>query len=157
MTGFFSDLTSQNQKMFILALAEIKTASRQLADSIEGYSQGIHSNLTSIEVKVGDFTEAVTNRLNTTTFPDDYFAKHLQAPLSQLTESASTLASEVKQVSTEVGKSSVVLSGALKKIRDKAAAKAKNDMISLSAVVRILLIDYAEDKIRIIFDFEISP
>ncbi|EKD93370.1 MAG: hypothetical protein ACD_28C00161G0003 [uncultured bacterium] len=36
-----------------------------------------------------------------------------------------------------------------KKIRDKAAAKAKNDMISLSAVVRILLIDYAEDKIRI--------
>ena len=122
LTGFFSDLTSQNQKMFILALAEIKTASRQLADSIEGYSQGIHSNLTSIEVKVGDFTEAVTNRLNTTTFPDDYFAKHLQAPLSQLTESASTLASEVKQVSTEVGKSSVVLSGALKKIRDKANA-----------------------------------
>lgn len=36
-----------------------------------------------------------------------------------------------------------------KKIRDKAAAKAKHDMISLSAVVRILLIDYAEDKIRI--------
>lgn len=36
-----------------------------------------------------------------------------------------------------------------KMIRDKAAQKAKEDMLSFSSVVRILLLDYASGKIRI--------
>ncbi|HCW32046.1 MAG: hypothetical protein UT55_C0020G0002 [Candidatus Peregrinibacteria bacterium GW2011_GWE2_39_6] len=36
-----------------------------------------------------------------------------------------------------------------KTIRDRAAKKAKADMISFSAVVRVLLIDYANGRIRI--------
>ncbi len=36
-----------------------------------------------------------------------------------------------------------------KMIRDKAASKAKEDMLSFSSVVRILLLDYASGKIRI--------
>jgi hypothetical protein len=36
-----------------------------------------------------------------------------------------------------------------KDIRDKAAQKAKTDRISVSAVVRILLLDYADGKIQI--------
>jgi hypothetical protein len=36
-----------------------------------------------------------------------------------------------------------------KSIRDQAASKAKEDMISFSSVVRILLRDYATGKIRI--------
>lgn len=122
LTDFFVDLTAQNQKAFTLALADVKTASRHLADSVDGYSQGMRSNLNSIEAKVSAFAEAVTDRLKTTTFPDDYFAKHLEAPLGLLTESASELAGGVKQATAEVGQSSVVLSGALKKLREKANA-----------------------------------
>lgn len=36
-----------------------------------------------------------------------------------------------------------------KMIRDKAAQRAKEDMLSFSSVVRILLLDYASGKIRI--------
>lgn len=122
LTGFFSELTTQNQKAFTLALGEVKTASRHLADSVDGYSQGMRSNLSSIEAKVGAFADAVTTRLKTTTFPDDYFARHLETPLSLLTETASELAGGVKKASTEVGQSTIVLSGALKKLRDKATA-----------------------------------
>ncbi|KKP36237.1 hypothetical protein A2483_01595 [Candidatus Peregrinibacteria bacterium RIFOXYC2_FULL_33_13] len=36
-----------------------------------------------------------------------------------------------------------------KKIRDKAARKAQDDQLSVSAVIRILLNDYADGKIQI--------
>lgn len=36
-----------------------------------------------------------------------------------------------------------------KEIRDKAAKKAQNDKLSVSAVIRILLTDYADGKIQI--------
>lgn len=122
LTEFFTDLTAQNQKAFTLALSEVKVASRHLADSVDGYSNGMRANLASIEAKVGVFTESVTNRLKTTTFPDDYFAKHLEIPLGMLTESAGELAGGVKKASAEVGQSTIVLTGALKKLRDKANA-----------------------------------
>ena len=48
----------------------------------------MRSNLGSIEAKVVAFSEAVTDRLKTTTFPDDYFAKHLEHPLGQLKSAA---------------------------------------------------------------------
>lgn len=122
LTGFFSDLTSRNQEAFTQALSEVKTASQRLSDSVDGYSNGMRSNLGSIESKVGAFTEAITDRLKTTTFPDDYFAKHLQSPLGQLKECADFLALGVKTATEEVSESTVVLSGALTKLRDKANA-----------------------------------
>lgn len=122
LTGFFTDLTNRNQEAFAQALGEVKTASLRLSESVDGYSQGMRANLGSIEAKVTAFTSAVTDRLKTTTFPDDYFAKHLDAPLTQLKESANVLAGGVKMASAEVSESSVVLSGALKKLRQKANA-----------------------------------
>lgn len=122
LTGFFSQLTQQNQESFVSALAEVKTASQRLSESVNGYSNGMRINLLSVEAKVGAFTDAVTNRLKTTTFPDDYFAKHLDAPLTQLKDSAMILAGGVKIASDEVNESSTVLTKALKKMRDKANA-----------------------------------
>lgn len=122
LTDFFIDLANRNKEAFTHALAEVKTASQRLSDSVDGYSQGMQANLTSIETKVGAFTEAVTSRLRTTTFPDDYFSKHLDGPLSQMKESANVLAGGVKIASAEVSESSVVLSKALNKLRDKATA-----------------------------------
>lgn len=135
LTGFFTDLTTQNKKAFALALADVKTASRNISDSVDGYSNGMRANLTSIEAKVSAFTEAVTDRLKSTTFPDDYFAKRLEAPLNYLTESTNVLATGVKLVSAEVSQSSVDISGALKKLRVK--AKATED--SLDTVLKLTM------------------
>lgn len=133
LTGFFTELVARNQETFTHALAEVKSASLRLSDSVDGYSQGMRANLTSIEAKVGAFTEAVTDRLKTTTFPDDYFSRNLATPLIQLQNAANDISGTIRQASTEVGESSVVLSGALKKLRDKAKA---TDM-SLDTVLKL--------------------
>jgi len=99
---FFADLTTRNQEAFTLALVEVKSASSRLADSVDGYSLGMRSNLTSIEAKVVVFTEAITERLRTTSFPDDYFAKQLAAPLSQLKDAAEDVSKSVRKASAEV-------------------------------------------------------
>lgn len=122
LTSFFTDLTNKNQEAFTSALAEVKSASQRLAESVDGYSLGVRANLGSIEAKVGAFTDAVTERLKTTTFPDDYFAEHLSSPLSQLKESSAALATGIKGSLQEVTESTTVLSSALKKLRDKAGA-----------------------------------
>ena len=122
LTAFFGDLTTGNQQAFSEALSEVKTASHRLSDSVDGYSLAMRSNLASIEAKVTAFAQAVTDRLQATTFPDDYFARHMEAPLLQLHESAGALASGVKAVSQEVVESSVAVSDSLKKLRTKAKA-----------------------------------
>ena len=148
LAEFFKDLTAENQKAFKLALAEVKTASRHLADSVDGYAQGMRSNLSSIEAKVGAFTEAVTDRLKTTTFPDDYFAKHLAAPLGMLTESAIELTGSVKNASSEVSQSSVVLTGALKKLRDKAnATEGSLDTVLMLTKQQQAILDSSEGQL----------
>jgi hypothetical protein len=133
LISFFAELTTQNQVAFTSALAEVKTASGQLAEAVDNYSQGMRSNLTSIEVKVGVFTEAVMSRLKTTTFPDDYFAKHLESPLGRLIDGTKGLAREVELVSSGVNQSSLILTDTLKQIRDK--ANATED--SLDTVLRL--------------------
>jgi hypothetical protein len=120
LTDFFAELTTRNQEAFTNALAEVRAASVRLTNSVDGYSKGMQANLASIEGKVVAFTAAVTDRLRTTTFPDDYFAKNLAGPLTQLQSAAGGISETITRVSAEVGQSSVVLSGALKKLRDKA-------------------------------------
>ncbi|AJG25004.1 hypothetical protein [Cupriavidus basilensis] len=122
LTAFFADLTTRNQNAFMQALGGVKAASQRLSDSVDGYSQGMRANLASIEAKVGAFTDAVTDRLKTTTFPDDYFAQHLSDPLAQLKASSTALAGGIKASFHEVNESTVVLSAALKKLKDKAGA-----------------------------------
>lgn len=122
LTEFFTDLTGRNQEAFTQALDEVKSASLRLSTSVDGYSLGMQSNLASIESKVGAFAEAVTDRLKTTTFPDDYFVKNLSAPLELLTNAATTVSKEVLQASQEVTASTVVLGNALKSLKGKATA-----------------------------------
>ncbi len=122
LTVFFADLTTRNQEAFTEALTEVRAASVRLTQSVDGYAHGMRANLTSIEEKVGVFAEAVTTRLRTTTFPDDYFSKNLAGPLAQLQGAASEISGAVNRVSTDVNLSSAVLAGALKKLRDKSGA-----------------------------------
>jgi hypothetical protein len=122
LNGFFADLTANNQKTLVQALGEVKAASQRLSDSVDGYSEGMRANLASIETKVGAFADAVTDRLKTTTFPDDYFAQHLKDPLAQLQTSSTALAGGINASLREVNDSTVVLSEALKKLKAKAGA-----------------------------------
>jgi len=133
LTGFFEELVNKNQEAFTKALDEVKSASLRLSDSVDGYSQGMQTNLGSIEVKVTAFANSVTERLKTTTFPDDYFAKHLATPLDQLKKAAENISVNMLQTSEEVAKSTVVLSGALKNLKTKATATEN----SLETVLRI--------------------
>lgn len=133
LTDFFGELTNRNQKAFTEALAEVRGASVRLANSVDVYSKGMQTNLASIEQRVGAFTDAVTDRLRTTTFPDEYFSKNLAGPLTQLQGAAAEISGTVVRASTEVGESTVALSGALKKLRAKAGAAAD----SLDTVLRL--------------------
>ena len=133
LTGFFAELTTRNQEAFTEALAEVRGASVRLANSVDGYSKGMRTNLTSIEEKVVAFTDAVTDRLKTTTFPDDYFAKNLAEPLTLLQSAATSVSGAVARSSTEITHSTTVLSAALKKLRDKAGAAED----SLDTVLRL--------------------
>ena len=133
LATFFADLTSRNQHVSAQSLAEVETAGKRLSGYVDDYSLGVRANLTSIEAKVVAFTEAVTNRLKTTTFPDDFFAKHLNAPLAQMKDSADVLASGVKVASSEVIHASGILAVALQTLHRKASAAEG----SLDAVLKL--------------------
>jgi len=151
LTEFFIDLTARNQQAFTEALSEVKTASLRLSDSVDDYSEGMRTNLMSVENKVTAFTEAIVDRLKTTTFPDEYFAKHLEAPLVQLTDSAKVVSGSVKMVASEVDESSAVLSEAFKNLR----AKAKYTGDSLDKVINLTgqqqsVLDTAQEQLTVL-------
>lgn len=133
LTDFFADLTIKNQEAFTSAIAEVRSASERLAEAVGAYSLGMRANLTSIESRVGVFADAVTDRLKTTVFPDEYFAEHLKGPLAQLKESATAIASGIKASQQEVKKSTTVLSTALKKLQEKTVATE----VSLDTVLKL--------------------
>ena len=151
LADFFVDLTDRNQKAFTLALEEVKTASLRLSNSVDDYSLGMRENLTSIEAKVTVFTEAISDRLRTTIFPDEYFAKHLEAPLAQLTTSTNAVSGSIKTVASEVNDSSEVLTGALKKLRSKSKSTegALDKVINLTAQQQTVL-DTAEGQVTVL-------
>ncbi|PWF49428.1 hypothetical protein C7C56_006605 [Massilia glaciei] len=122
LNEFFVQLSDRNQEACTLTLAEVRNVSRKLSDSVDAYAGGMQKNLASIETKVGAFTDAVTTRLQNTTFPDDYFAQHLQGPMASLKQSAQQLAGGVRQTSDEVSDSALVLTNALNMLRQKAGA-----------------------------------
>jgi hypothetical protein len=116
LTEFFIDLSEKNQTSFTEALNEVKKATVRLSDSVETYSSGMGSNISSIEEKITAFTNAVSNRLKTTTFPDDFFANKLSLPLEELINGASNMSESIKHVVREVDDSAVKIATTLNKI-----------------------------------------
>lgn len=148
LSGFFEDLTVRNQEAFTQALEEVKTASLKLSSSVDSYSNGMRANLSSIEAKVTNFTDAISNRLKTTTFPDDYFSGQLEAPLAQLTSSAKAVSDNVKTVASEVKSSSSTLSSALKALDRKAnAAEGSLDKVLQLTVQQHAVLEAAQGQI----------
>lgn len=107
---------------FTSALDDVKNASVRLSRSVDEYSTGMGENLAGVEAKVVGFGDAVTARLRTTTFPDDYFAKQLEAPLGQLQEATGEVTKTFRHAASEVSESSAVLSKAQNKLRQKTSS-----------------------------------
>lgn len=122
LTGFFTELTTQNREVLAKALDEVGGASSRLSASVDEYAKSMNAHLGSIETRVTAFAAAVTARLQNTTFPDDYFAKRLAAPLEQLELAASEVVRRVSGAGEEMSKSASVLSGSLHVVMEKSGA-----------------------------------
>ena len=141
LSGFYGQVIEENRGTFIELLEEVRGATSQVAESVNTYSSGMAGHLKSIEHKVTDFADAVSSRLANTTFPDDYFDRHLQAPLDQLKAESSKLGDNVHTVAGLVQESSTSLAAVLKQIKTKTrkTEDAMDAMVQLSEQHRALL------------------
>ena len=121
LTTLFEHLAKENTKAIIQGLADIKVASDHLAQSMAGYSASMKGNLVGIENKVTEFANAVTTRMATTTFPDDYFAKRLEAPLGKLAGSAINISTQVDAASGEMVGAVTSMQNAIGTLRARSA------------------------------------
>lgn len=120
LAAFFADLTERHQAAGSRTFDEIDAASRRLSETVDGYTQGIQKHLTNVEAGVTAFTDAIAERLKTTTFPDDYFVRHLEAPLIRLKQSTGIVSENIETAAATVGESTAVFSDALTTLRKKA-------------------------------------
>jgi hypothetical protein len=141
LAQFYAELNEENRAEFQEMLAEVKTATGRLAASVEKYSSGMNGHLESIEHRVTEFADAVSTRLQNTTFPDDYFAAQLSEPLNLLKAEAGVLGESVRGVSDQVKASSSTLGEVLKTIstKTKKTQGAMDAIVDLSERHHVLL------------------
>jgi len=138
---FYVRVNDENRAAFKEMIKEVRGATARLAVSVDAYSGGMKGHLQSIEDKVTQFADVVTARLQNTTFPDDYFAKQLQAPLDQLKLEATRLGESVRSVSGQVIESSTTIGTTLETIdgKTKKAEEAMSAVVDLAEQQRTLL------------------
>jgi hypothetical protein len=133
MERVFVELNERNQQAVTQALSEVSAASRRMSQSVDGYAENMKSNLQALGNKVDAFGDAVTRRLQTTTFPDDYFASQLAAPLEQLKAASSKVSEQVQSSASAATEAASVLTAAIRKLKMKATQAEE----SLDTVVRL--------------------
>ncbi len=130
---FYKQVAQNNQNASEEMLLEVKRATANLAEAVTTYSGGMQGHLRSIETQINQFTNSVTARLESTTFPDDYFVEQMQLPLNSLKSEALELAGSVRGVSEQVVESSVSISETLKAFHTK-TRKAQDAMGTVLAL-----------------------
>ena len=133
MERVFVELNERNQQAVTQALSEVSTASSRMSQSVDSYAESMKTNLQSLGNKVDAFGDAVTQRLKTTTFPDDYFASRLAAPLEQLKAASTQVSEQVQSAAGGASEAATVLTAAIRKLKTKAAQAEQ----SLDTVVRL--------------------
>lgn len=133
LSQFYAQLNEENRVAFREMADEAKAASARLAAAVDSYSQGMQSHLGNIESKVTQFADAVSARLSTTEFPDDYFAKRLKGPMDQLAQETQNVGSAVRAVNDEVKESAVALRGTIGSLN----AKLKTGVAVMDGVVQM--------------------
>jgi hypothetical protein len=130
---FYKQVSQNNQNASEEMLLEVKRATANLAEAVTSYSGGMQGHLQSIESQINQFTNSVTARLESTTFPDDYFVQQMQLPLNGLKNEALELAGSVRGVSQQVVESSVSIAETLKAFHSK-TRKAQDAMGTVLAL-----------------------
>lgn len=133
MERVFIELNERNQAAVTQALSEVSAASSRMARSVDGYSESMKGSLQSLGDKVDYFGDALTQRLQTTTFPDDYFASQLAEPLAQLKAASVEVTQQVQVAASGTGEAASVLTAAIRKLKTKATQVEE----SLESVVRL--------------------
>lgn len=133
MEQVFKELNERNQQAVTEGLAEVSAASSRLAQSVDDYADGMKGSLQSLGDKVDTFGDAVTQRLQTTTFPDDYFARRLAEPLEQLKVASTRVSEQVQAAATGASEATTVLAAAIRKLKSKTTQAEE----SLDTVVRL--------------------
>lgn len=133
LNRFYDQVNSENKTAFEQTLGEVRTATGRLASSVETYSSGMRDHLQAIEAKVTAFSDAVTDRLSSTTFPDDFFSSRLEGPVQQLRTEAMSLGKSINRVVAQVAASSAGLSEVLESLKSRAEG-AKGTMDSVVAL-----------------------
>jgi len=135
LIGFFDELSRKNELAVTTSLNVIQEASTKLSDSVNEYSSSLTTNLDRLEKKVDDFSIAITDRLKSTTFPDDFFSTNLAKPLSILSDSTIELGTQIKKSIQQVEKATNGLTDTLQSVKDKSetitvSMKSVDDLIS---------------------------
>lgn len=138
---FYEQVNTDNKAAFEEMLGEVRIATARLAASVDTYSSGMRDHLQGIEAKVTSFSDAVTARLSSTTFPDDFFSSRLAAPVQQLKTEAESLGESVRNVAGQVSTSGIALGEVLDTLRQRTeSTKATMDsIVTLSDQHRTLL------------------
>lgn len=139
LEAVFLELNERNQQAVTTALGEVRAASERMSQSVDGYVSGMKSSLDSLGGKVEAFGFAVTERLKTTTFPDDYFASRLTAPLEQLRSASAEVSQQVQASATSAAEAAGVLGTAIRKLKTKATQVEE----SLDTIVRLTTAQHA--------------
>ncbi len=119
LAAFFADLTARNQQAFTDSLGEVTAASARLAEFVDGYSSMMRTHLNAMQQYVSGYTDTLLERLRTTVFPDDYFARHMNGPLRQLKGASQDVADSVRQTAAAVSRSSITLLATMKRLRER--------------------------------------
>lgn len=133
LTGFFAGLQQKNSDTNEAIFTELKQTSARVAGSLDLHTRSMNTNLQSVQVKVDEFSEAVTTRLRNTTFPDDFFAKNLGAAMSSLRENIDSVSAGVSNVATEIQETNASLSVVTKSLRIKATGAER----SISTIAQV--------------------
>lgn len=149
LADFFDDLTEENRVASDAALIEVKNASNRLSESVGEYATSLGASLKLLEDKVTWFSTAMTDRLSTTTFPDDYFSKKLAEPISNLRNSTTDISTSVAAVAQEVRTSNAVLISALKSMHTKATSvETSLDRVTELADTQARIVASADSQLR---------
>ena len=139
MERVFVELNERNQQAITQALSAISSAGTRMAQSVDVYTESMKSSVKSLDDKVETFGKTVTRRLNATTFPDDFFATRLAAPLEQLKAATAEVSQQVQSAADGTGEAAGALSAAITKLKVKAARAEE----SLDTVVRLTTAQHA--------------
>lgn len=119
---WLAELTARNQQAFDDALAQVGVSTAKLARFVEAYSNQMRTHMTAMQQFTSATTDSVLERLRTTEFPEEYFARHLSVPMRQLKNASEEIAENVHAAAAAVSRSSLMLLTSMKKMRDRTTA-----------------------------------